>query len=142
MSRIDDIINVAEHRLSTGRIEEVINKVPNVVESAVVAMKDDLKGELPFAFIVCKSEVVESDYLTITQNVTKEIVHSIGPISKLKGSLIVHKLPKTRSGKILRGVLKNIINGEKYKVPGTIEDINVLHEIIDLLVEQQLIKAK
>ena len=96
MTRIDDIINVAGHRLSTGRIEEVINSVPDVVESAVIAARDDIKGESPFAFIVCRSEVKEEMFDKIKENVNKEIVHSIGPISKLKGSIVVNKLPKNR----------------------------------------------
>jgi len=142
MSRIDDIINVAGHRLSTGRIEEVINSVPGVVESAVIAAKDELKGELPFALIVCKAEISEDSYEQIKDNVYKEIVHSIGPISKLKGSVVVHRLPKTRSGKILRGVMKHLVNEDKYKVPATIEDINVIQEIIDALIKNKIIRSK
>jgi propionyl-CoA synthetase len=134
MTRIDDIINVAGHRLSTGRMEEVIIKVEDVVEAAVVSVEDELKGELPFAFVVCKPYIVTNEQIAVLKkNVLNQVVHCIGAISRLKDAIIVNRLPKTRSGKILRGTLKKILNKINYKIPSTIEDASVLDDIIELL---------
>lgn len=131
LTRVDDIINVAGHRLSTGRIEEVLCRVDDIVEAAVVGRYDEIKGETPFAFIVCKNSV--NDYDLTKKKANEQIVEHIGAISKLGGVIVCHRLPKTRSGKILRGVLKKIINYEPYKVPPTIEDITALEEVIEEL---------
>jgi propionyl-CoA synthetase len=134
MTRIDDIINVAGHRLSTGRIEEVVIKVEDVVEAAVVSVNDELKGELPFAFVVCKPHILTPDqFKSVKDRVLNQVINCIGAISRLKDALIVNKLPKTRSGKILRGTLKKILNKIAYKLPSTIEDASVLDDIIEQL---------
>ena len=133
-TRIDDIINVAGHRLSTGRIEEVVLHTNGVAEAAVVGIKDELKGEIPFAFITHNEHVDLSDPEKIKNfkhAIKEEIVTHIGAISRLYDIIIVNRLPKTRSGKILRGVMRNILNKAPYKVPSTIEDLNVIDEIIN-----------
>ena len=140
LTRVDDIINVAGHRLSTGRIEEVLCRVDDIVEAAVVSMNDELKGELPFAFVVCKNNV--TDYEATKKKANAQIVEHIGAISKLGGIVVCHRLPKTRSGKILRVILKKILNGEAYKVPPTIEDITVLDEVIEELKAHNYLKIE
>jgi propionyl-CoA synthetase len=133
-TRLDDIINVAGHRLSTGRIEEVILKIHGVAETAVIGIKDELKGEIPFAFVICNDQCDLSDSAKIKQfkeKVKDEVVVHIGAISRLKDIIILQRLPKTRSAKILRGVLRSIVNKLHYKVPSTIEDITVLDEVIN-----------
>jgi propionyl-CoA synthetase len=140
MTRLDDMIKVAGHRLSTGRMEEVLTKMDSIVEAAVVAVNDELKGELPFAFIICKSNIdISGDdvYQKICKNAQEFIVSEIGAISRLKGCILLNRLPKTRSGKIIRSLLRNIINVEELKIPSTIEDVAVLDEI-----QQELVKRK
>jgi acyl-coenzyme A synthetase/AMP-(fatty) acid ligase len=141
-ARVDDVINVAGHRLSTGRIEEVIIACPGIVEAAVVSVPDEIKGEIPFAFVVCNSGVDLSSHEKnshLKDDVKMRVATHIGAFSKVKDVLLVHRLPKTRSGKILRGVLKKILNREKYKLPSTIEDISVVDEIIQQLKEENFI---
>jgi propionyl-CoA synthetase len=141
-TRVDDVINVAGHRLSTGRIEEVIIQVPGVVESAVVSSKDEVKGEVPFAFVLCDEHADLSSEAKIKQmkeEIKNNVATHIGAISKLKDVIIVQRLPKTRSGKILRGVLKKILNKEIYKLPSTIEDPHVIDEIIQNLRDEKFI---
>ena len=134
MTRIDDIINVAGHRLSTGHIEEVVIKVEDVIEAAVVSVNDELKGELPFAFVVCKPHIITEEQIkTLRNNVFNQVVNCIGAISRLKEVIVLNKLPKTRSGKILRGTLKKILNKVVYKIPSTIEDEKVLQDVIEIL---------
>jgi len=132
-TRIDDIINVAGHRLSTGRIEEVLLKISGVAEAAVVGMKDELKGEIPFAFVLGSDHDCLYDDTKVEElreKIKNEVVKHIGAISRLKDVIIVNRLPKTRSGKILRGILKCILNKTQYKVPSSIEDITVLDDVI------------
>lgn len=128
MGRTDDIINVAGHRLSTGGMEEVLASHPAVAECAVVGIRDALKGEQPCGFVVLKSGVTQSP-----EAVEKELValvrDRIGPVAAFKLALTVGRLPKTRSGKILRATMKKIADGEDYAVPATIEDVTVLDEI-------------
>lgn len=133
MTRLDDIINVAGHRLSTGRMEEVLLKVEGVSEAAVVSIHDELKLEVPFAFISVRSDLNEIDKEKVVKICKEKIVSSIGAISRLKDCVIVNKLPKTRSGKILRSTLKHILNREKYRFPSTIEDSSVLEEIEEVV---------
>lgn len=128
MSRIDDIINVAGHRLSTGAIEEVIAAHPDVAECAVIGAADKLKGELPVGLIVLKSGV-ERDSAAIDKEVIALVREKIGPVCAFKKVVIVARLPKTRSGKILRGTMKKIADCEAYKVPATIDDLSILDEI-------------
>jgi propionyl-CoA synthetase len=128
MGRTDDIINVAGHRLSTGGMEEVLASHPAVAECAVVGIRDALKGEQPCGFVVLKSGVAQSP-----AEVEKELValvrDKIGPVAAFKLALTVARLPKTRSGKILRSTMKKIADGEDYAMPATIEDPAVLGEI-------------
>jgi len=129
MGRVDNIINVAGHRLSTGSMEEVLAKHPAVAECAVVGVSDELKGEVPLGFMVLKSGV-EEDHQDIISKVIQMVRNEVGPIASFKKALIVDELPKTRSGKILRGTMKKIADGEDYSVPSTIADRDSL-EIIE-----------
>ncbi|MCW8825248.1 MAG: AMP-binding protein, partial [Gammaproteobacteria bacterium] len=128
MSRIDDIINVAGHRLSTGAIEEVIASHPDVAECAVIGAADSLKGELPVGMMVMNSGV-ERDSDEIGKEVVALVREKIGPICSFKKVVTVSRLPKTRSGKILRGTMKKIADSESYKMPATIDDPAILDEI-------------
>src|SRR5262249_46488396 len=133
MSRIDDIINVAGHRLSTGAMEEVLASHPDVAECAVIGIADQLKGEVPLGLVVTKAGVERSDDELCRQLVDR-VRESIGPVAAFKTALVVSRLPKTRSGKILRGTMKKIADGAEYSVPATIDDPAVLGEIADALV--------
>ena len=128
MSRTDDIINVAGHRLSTGAIEEVVASHPDVAECAVIGMKDALKGEVPVGLIVLKAGV-SRDPATIIEEVILRVREKVGPVASFKSATIVNRLPKTRSGKIVRGTIKKIGEGVDYVVPPTIDDPAVLGEI-------------
>jgi propionyl-CoA synthetase len=132
MSRIDDIINVAGHRLSTGAIEEVIASHPDVAECAVIGASDALKGEMPLGMLVLKAGV-ERDNDEIIKEVVKLVRDKIGPVAAFKTAVVVHRLPKTRSGKILRGTMKKIADSQEYKMPATIDDPAILGEITDSL---------
>jgi len=128
MSRIDDIINVAGHRLSTGAIEEVIAAHPDVAECAVIGAADALKGELPVGLIVLKTGI-ERDVAEIEKEVIALVREKIGPVCAFKKVVTVARLPKTRSGKILRGTMKKIADCKSYKMPATIDDPAILDEI-------------
>ena len=128
MSRIDDVINVAGHRLSTGAMEEVIASHPDVAECAVVGVADELKGELPLGFVVLKAGVAR-DPRMIAKDIVQLVRDNIGPVASFKTATVVQRLPKTRSGKVLRSVMKRIANGVAVKVPPTIEDAGALDEI-------------
>lgn len=128
MSRTDDIINVAGHRLSTGAIEEVLASHPDVAECAVVGVADAIKGEVPVGFVVLKSGVTR-DKTAITSELVTKVRDVIGPVASFKQSIIVKRLPKTRSGKIVRGTMKKIADGTNYTVPATIDDPTTLDEI-------------
>lgn len=125
MSRIDDVINTAGHRLSTAQIEEVLLSNQAIAEAAVIGGLDELKGEVPVAFVVVKSgfSYVEKDLI---RDLNSKVREDIGPVSSLGMVFVVQKLPKTRSGKILRGTLKKIYDGKEFGVPATIEDASVL----------------
>jgi len=128
MGRVDDVINVAGHRLSTGGMEEVLSRHPDVAECAVVGAADDLKGQVPIGFVVLKSGVTRAKDDIVTELV--QMVRSdIGPIASFKKAVVVNRLPKTRSGKVLRGTMRKIADGEKYSVPSTIDDPITLEEI-------------
>jgi propionyl-CoA synthetase len=128
MARTDDVINVAGHRLSTGGMEEVLAKHPDVAECAVVGVHDDFKGQLPVGFMVLKTGVKRSN-----DEIIKEVVgmvrDQIGPVAAFKTATIVDRLPKTRSGKILRGTIQKIADNEPWKMPATIDDPAILEEI-------------
>lgn len=132
MSRVDDIINVAGHRLSTGSMEEVLASHPDVAECAVIGVADDIKGEVPVGFVVTKAGVDRSD-----TDIAKELVESvrelIGPVAAFKTAIVVKRLPKTRSGKILRGTMKKIADSQEYTTPATIDDPAILDEITEAL---------
>lgn len=128
MSRVDDIINVAGHRLSTGAIEEVIAGHPAVAECAVIGATDELKGELPVGLIVLKAGI-DRPHDEIVQEVVQRVRDMIGPVAAFKQAVVVKRLPKTRSGKILRGTMKRIADGTAYTVPPTIDDPAILDEI-------------
>jgi propionyl-CoA synthetase len=128
MGRTDDIINVAGHRLSTGGMEEVLAAHQDVAECAVLGIKDELKGEVPCGFIVLKSGVNRPP-TEIEQECVALIREKIGPVAAFKLAITVVRLPKTRSGKILRGTIKKIADGESWTMPATIEDPKVLDEI-------------
>jgi propionyl-CoA synthetase len=128
MGRTDDVINVAGHRLSTGEMEESISGHSAVAECAVVGINDSLKGQVPFGLVVIKNGVSLSDDELISELKTK-VRSDIGAIASLKALIIVERLPKTRSGKILRKTLRQMIDGQKIDIPSTIEDPQVLEEL-------------
>ena len=132
MSRVDDIINVAGHRLSTGAMEEVLGRHPDVAECAVIGAADELKGQIPIGFLVLE-DGVELTPEAVIEEVIQSVRTSIGPVASFKRALVVERLPKTRSGKILRKTMCRIADGEDYAMPPTIEDPATLDEIRDAL---------
>jgi propionyl-CoA synthetase len=128
MSRTDDIINVAGHRLSTGALEEVLAAHVDVAECAVIGVADELKGEVPLGLVVLKLGVVRAPE-KINTELIQMVREKIGPVASFKLVTIVKRLPKTRSGKIVRGTIKKIADGFQYRMPPTIEDPSVIHEI-------------
>jgi propionyl-CoA synthetase len=128
MSRTDDIINVAGHRLSTGGMEEVLASHKDVAECAVIGVKDELKGEVPCGFIVLKAGVERSP-AEIETEIVALVREKIGPVAAFKLAVTVARLPKTRSGKILRGTMKKIADGDAWTMPATIDDPVILDEI-------------
>ncbi len=128
MARTDDVINVAGHRLSTGAMEEVLAGHPDVAECAVVGINDELKGQLPIGFL-CLTAGVNRPHKTIAEECIKLMRDKIGPIAAFKLAVIIDRLPKTRSGKILRATMAKIANGEKFKTPATIDDPAIMEEI-------------
>jgi propionyl-CoA synthetase len=132
MSRVDDIINVAGHRLSTGAMEEVLASHPDVAECAVVGVADELKGEVPVGFVVTKAGVTRSE-AAIVKELVDRVREQIGPVASFKTATVVKRLPKTRSGKILRGTMKKIAEATPYTTPATIDDPAILEEITEAL---------
>jgi propionyl-CoA synthetase len=132
MGRVDDVINVAGHRLSTGEMEEVIATHPSVAECAVVGVNDSLKGQVPVGFVVLKAGE-NRDVEDLRQELRAMVREQIGPIACYKDTSVVSRLPKTRSGKILRGTMRKIADGEPYRVPSTIDDPSILEEIKEAL---------
>ena len=128
MSRIDDIINVAGHRLSTGGMEEVLASHPDVAECAVIGAADQLKGEVPVGLVVLKSGVDRPEEV-IDRELVALVREKIGPVADFKKVVVVERLPKTRSGKILRGTMKRIADGQDFNMPATIDDPAILDEI-------------
>ncbi len=128
MGRTDDIINVAGHRLSTGAMEEVLSAHPAVAECAVIGVHDQLKGQLPLGFLVLKSGINRPP-AEIVREVVQMVRQEIGPVAAFKTATVVQRLPKTRSGKILRGTMQKIADSEPYRAPATIDDPAVLAEI-------------
>jgi propionyl-CoA synthetase len=129
MTRTDDVINVAGHRLATGAMEEVLASHPDIAECAVIGVADALKGQVPLGFVVVKAGVPVSRHDDIVADLMRLIRERIGTIAGLKTATVVKRLPKTRSGKILRSIMRRIADGEPYEMPATIEDAAVLPEI-------------
>lgn len=138
--RIDDIINVAGHRLSTAEMEEVVASHPAVAECAVIGIHDELKGQIPVGFVVLKGGVSTS-----SEQIEKELIQMVrdrvGPVASFKRAVVCDRLPKTRSGKILRKIMRNIADGVTYAMPSTIEDASVLGELSGLMQDEQIGKG-
>ena len=128
MSRTDDIINVAGHRLSTGGMEEVLAGHPDVAECAVIGVNDALKGQVPLGFVVLKSGTARAG-TDILAEIVQRVRSEIGPVAAFKQAIIVGRLPKTRSGKILRATMQKIVQNEEFPMPATIDDPVILDEI-------------
>ncbi|UWQ38666.1 propionate-CoA ligase PrpE [Leisingera aquaemixtae] len=128
MARTDDVINVAGHRLSTGAMEEVLAGHPDVAECAVIGVTDSLKGQMPVGFL-CLNSGADRDSAEVVSEVVKLVREKIGPVAAFKLAVVVDRLPKTRSGKILRGTMVNIADGTPWKMPATIDDPAILDEI-------------
>ncbi|CCG07629.1 propionyl-CoA synthetase [Pararhodospirillum photometricum] len=132
MTRTDDIINVAGHRLSTGAMEEVLAAHPDVAECAVIGVADDLKGQVPLGFVCLKAGVTTAPD-KIAADCARMVREQIGPVAAYKQTVVVHRLPKTRSGKILRGTMQKIADNQDFKMPATIDDPGILPEIREAL---------
>jgi len=132
MARTDDIINVAGHRLSTGGMEEVIAEHPDVAECAVMGVEDQLKGQIPLGMMVLNAGV-EKNHDEVVKEVIALVRNKIGPVASFKTAMVVKRLPKTRSGKILRGTMRAIADKKDYKIPATIDDYTTLDEIEESL---------
>lgn len=132
MARTDDVINVAGHRLSTGAMEEVLASHPDVAECAVIGVADALKGQVPMGFL-CLNRGCARDPAEIVRECVRLVRDKIGPVAAFKEAIVVDRLPKTRSGKILRSVMGKIADGENYKAPATIDDPVILEELTETL---------
>jgi propionyl-CoA synthetase len=132
MTRTDDIINVAGHRLSTGGMEEVLAAHPDVAECAVMGVADALKGQVPLGLLVLKAGVNRPNE-AIAEEAVALVRQRIGPVASFRTALVVERLPKTRSGKILRGTIRRIADGQDYTMPATIDDPAILPEISEAL---------
>lgn len=128
MGRIDDVINVAGHRMSTGELEEVVASHPAVAECAVVGIADADKGQVPLGLVVLKDGVNATE-TALRAELVEMVRRNLGPFANFKRAHIVQRLPKTRSGKILRQTLRKLVDGEAYTVPSTIEDPAVIDEL-------------
>jgi propionyl-CoA synthetase len=130
--RVDDVINVAGHRLSTAEMEEVVAAHEDVAECAVVGAYNELKGQIPVAIVVQKTNINKDD-TQLEIEIIQEIRHKIGAVASLKNVIFVARLPKTRSGKILRKLLRDLIDGKDLQVPSTIDDPAIIEEFRDCL---------
>ncbi|QHQ34006.1 AMP-binding protein [Algicella marina] len=128
MARTDDVINVAGHRLSTGAMEEVLAALPDVAECAVIGVKDELKGQLPMGFL-CLTDGVNKPHEDVVKEAIARVRNEIGPVAAFKLACVVDRLPKTRSGKILRATMAKIADGEEFRMPATIDDPAILDEV-------------
>ena len=133
MTRTDDVINVSGHRLSTGAMEEVLAAHPSVAECAVIGVADPLKGQVPLGFLILKAGVDSGRENEIVREVVQMVRERIGPVAAFKTAIVVKRLPKTRSGKILRGIMQKIADCQDYKTPATIDDLAILKEIEESL---------
>lgn len=132
--RMDDIINVAGHRLSTTEMEEAVAGHPAVAECAVIGMADAMKGQIPVGFVVLKDGVIMDDE-TLEKELVKLVRDKVGPVAAFKRAMVVKRLPKTRSGKILRKIMRAMADGKPYQAPSTIEDMSVLGELQEKIKE-------
>ena len=134
MTRVDDVINTAGHRLSTGRLEEVINEHDSIVESAVVGFDHDIRGESPLAYVILKGSqgceaLSDEEKDNMAKEINGKVRADVGAFAKLEAVLFLNKLPKTRSGKKLRGTIRKITNQQAYNFPATIDDETTLDVI-------------
>ena len=128
--RVDDVINVAGHRLSTAEMEEIVASHHSVAECAVIGINDDLKGQIPLGLVVCKlGENIE--HFQLQHEVVQLVREKIGAVASLRDVIIVERLPKTRSGKILRKMMRSIVDGESFQIPSTIDDENIIDELVE-----------
>jgi propionyl-CoA synthetase len=135
--RVDDVINVAGHRLSTSEMEEIVASHSSVAECAVVGINDALKGQVPLALVVTKlGETME--HFQLEQEIVQLVRKQIGAVASLRNVVIVQRLPKTRSGKILRKLMRSIADGDNFQVPSTIDDENIVDEIIEVLTKYEI----
>jgi propionyl-CoA synthetase len=135
--RVDDVINVAGHRLSTVEMEEIVAAHHSVAECAVIGINDDLKGQTPLALVVVKSgDVIE--HFQIEQEIVNLVREQIGAVASLRNVVIVNRLPKTRSGKILRKLMRSIADGDNFQIPSTIDDEAIVEEIIEVLTKYEI----
>lgn len=141
MGRTDDVINVAGHRLSTGEMEEIVAAHPAVAECAVIGMNDPLKGQIPIGLVLLK-DGVDVDEDELQKELVGEVRKQIGPIACFQRAVVVQRLPKTRSGKILRKLLRQIADGQTYSVPSTIDDPSSLEEIENILENQGVMRSR
>ena len=132
MSRTDDIINCAGHRISTGSIEEILTNHNEIAECAVVGMADTIKGHVPIGLLVLNNSCTKSES-EIENEVIKLVRDKLGAVASFKKAFVIKSLPKTRSGKILRSTIAKILNNENYNKPATIEDESTLNLVIKLI---------
>lgn len=135
MGRTDDVINTAGHRLSTGAMEEILLGHYSVADCAVIPVNDDIKGQLPFGYVVCSQDTCPDDYEQICKDLIRMVREKVGPVAAFKNVKVVQGLPKTRSGKILRGTMSKIANGQPYTITATIEDASVFDHLIPAIEE-------
>ena len=138
MARTDDIINVAGHRLSTGAMEEILSENQDVAECAVIGIADKLKGQLPIGLVVLKTGVTK-EFDQISKECIQMVREKLGPVAAFKTAIVIKRLPKTRSGKVLRGTVRKIADGEDYTIPPTIDDPMIIDEIKQSLSENGII---
>ena len=133
MTRMDDVINTCGHRISTGRLEEVINEHDSVVESAVIGFNEEIRGECPLAYVILKgagaAELTIEQQGALKNKINAKVRADVGAFARLIGVIFMEKLPKTRSGKILRGTIRKIANRDPWNMPATIDDVNSLTAI-------------
>ncbi len=135
--RVDDVINVAGHRLSTSEMEEVVSQHPEVAECAVVGIEDTLKGQIPVGFAILKNNS-DIEHFQLQHEIIQLVRNKIGAVAALKNIIVVDKLPKTRSGKTLRKLLRDIVDGKNYQIPSTIEDETSISHLIEVLEQYKI----
>jgi propionyl-CoA synthetase len=132
MGRTDDVLNVAGHRLSTGTLEAALAEHPDVAECAIIGVADELKGQVPVGLVVLKAGA-ERDAADLEAELVRDVRREVGPVASMKRVIVVARLPKTRSGKILRRTMRDIADGRPYSVPSTIDDPVILEELEEVL---------